>query len=883
MTPTLADFLSLAQTTTAWLLTYTVHSTLFLAAAWALSSRWSLPARELAWKTALVGGLITASLQLASPWKPALGTWSLGGEPALAASPIAEESGSLLAGGTPLPNSATIEVPPEATPVSRSSPTTLLASPSKSLLEAQVAPQGAPARTSLENWSAVVSAVWLTLAALGLGALAISYRRLRQRLADRRPIPEGSLAGLFQQLRERFLQRRRVELLQSRALQIPIARGVVRAEICVPEKALQLSRDEQESLLAHEMAHVARRDPAWLLLSRTLERLFFFQPLNRLARRQLQEIAEYRCDDWAAATTGRPLSLARCLTEVAQWNLRHPQSFPAPSMAAGGSALRRRVQRLVTASRQAPGLSEHGSRWLAVYTAFVVMAVAFTVPGFTRPAGDSAPSTETVSEAPTAPTAPEAPEAPKAAPTPARAPSPLPTPVSVSASLDSSATAPSASSAPTAPAAPAKASRPDRAATSASPPVKIPEIHVPAVRVPSVRVPATQVSPIQVPEVRVPAVQVPAIRVPKMTFTTPEGEEVEIPEINIPEIEIPEIHLEAFDTPIIEIPEIHIPEIHIPEIHIPEMEIPEGLSEEEMEELAENLERHLASIEPQMAEKLALAEEHLQRAVEEAQRAAEQAHEESARALEERVRSDVERQDQQNQVRKEAAERDARQAEERARALEERARSNVERQRRRNQERSESAEKQRVKAEERARVAAQRSREAQHRQQERQQESQERAEEQQERAEEQQERARVEAERTRQNRREERRQRERTERPSANEKGQTREQALRQEAELQLRLGLELEEIQRQLKAAKQQQKSTAQELRRAKQELRTKNNGQQELHKAPQDLAGVQERERRAKARLRELKQAYFAHPLYPPKHNWGNSSLPDDHRSYF
>ena len=39
-------------------------------------------------------------------------------------------------------------------------------------------------------------------------------------------------------------------------------------------------------MLAHEIAHLVRRDPQWLVLARAIEMVFFFQPLNRLARRR---------------------------------------------------------------------------------------------------------------------------------------------------------------------------------------------------------------------------------------------------------------------------------------------------------------------------------------------------------------------------------------------------------------------------------------------------------------------------------------------------------------------------------------------------------------------------------------------------------------------
>src|SRR5437763_7016557 len=72
----------LAQVALAWLLTYLLPSTLLLGLAWLASkplARWSVAAEETMWKLALVGALLTASLQLAAGWEPAAGRWRLAG------------------------------------------------------------------------------------------------------------------------------------------------------------------------------------------------------------------------------------------------------------------------------------------------------------------------------------------------------------------------------------------------------------------------------------------------------------------------------------------------------------------------------------------------------------------------------------------------------------------------------------------------------------------------------------------------------------------------------------------------------------------------------------------------------------------------------------
>ena len=62
----------------AWLLTYAVHGSLLLSLAW-LCTRYVRPYRlkEILWKTALVGGILTATLQVALGISPLTGRFDL--------------------------------------------------------------------------------------------------------------------------------------------------------------------------------------------------------------------------------------------------------------------------------------------------------------------------------------------------------------------------------------------------------------------------------------------------------------------------------------------------------------------------------------------------------------------------------------------------------------------------------------------------------------------------------------------------------------------------------------------------------------------------------------------------------------------------------------
>ncbi|HMI47907.1 MAG TPA: hypothetical protein VK481_04490, partial [Gemmatimonadaceae bacterium] len=62
-----------SSTALAWLLTYAIHSTVLLSRAWVLVRvrRWSPGGSELLWKSAILGGILTASAQLWLDVRPA--------------------------------------------------------------------------------------------------------------------------------------------------------------------------------------------------------------------------------------------------------------------------------------------------------------------------------------------------------------------------------------------------------------------------------------------------------------------------------------------------------------------------------------------------------------------------------------------------------------------------------------------------------------------------------------------------------------------------------------------------------------------------------------------------------------------------------------------
>ncbi len=344
----------------AWIGTYMLHSTLLLLGVFAITSGMSHSRgqlKETLWKLALVGGFVTATIQISSGHEP----WS--GRIDLLDSTVSEETrpSRKTAGATPAVDRSSLpDGTMEALPTGESDfSETMVSSETATSSEVTVSSEVTASLTGTDHppagrqtdWKRLLASTVLAALLVGLGFIVLDRTRLFRRFSGRNIVTDDSVRNVLDGLRLRAGLRRPVKLTWTKRIRIPVALGFFRPEICLPRRALtDLNPSEQTSMLAHELAHLKRHDPAWLGLAHCIERLFFFQPLNRIARRRLQEIAEYSCDGWAARQVGEPLILARCLTEVAEWASLPPlrAACPAPAvMVANRSALARRVTRLL--------------------------------------------------------------------------------------------------------------------------------------------------------------------------------------------------------------------------------------------------------------------------------------------------------------------------------------------------------------------------------------------------------------------------------------------------------------------------------------------------------------------------------------------------------
>ena len=213
---------------------------------------------------------------------------------------------------------------------------------------------------------------WLPMSLVAiwaLGALFVFARwlmaALRFRMLWRRAVPAGD-ASLHRQFRELSAElglRRAPMLMTHSQIAVPMAGGMVRPRILLPNDCALWEEGDRRLVLQHELVHVKRRDALFHLLASLAKALHWPNPLMWIAVRQMRSAAERATDDQVLeGGTGRP-EYARLLVEFASRQMSRPRpSTPAvASSMAKPDTVEARVLRILDPAqhRARPG-------WLAV-------------------------------------------------------------------------------------------------------------------------------------------------------------------------------------------------------------------------------------------------------------------------------------------------------------------------------------------------------------------------------------------------------------------------------------------------------------------------------------------------------------------------------------
>lgn len=207
---------------------------------------------------------------------------------------------------------------------------------------------GGPARTTLATAANTIVGIWAAGAGLNLALLLAGIWRLTRVRSRSHPILDRRWTDLARDMSRAYGLRRAVALLQSDHPTLIVTWGMVRPEVIVPRAAAEWTDDRARVVLAHELAHVQRRDWPVQMAAELLRAVYWFNPFAWIICRQLRHESEHATDDKVlnAGVDGghyasHLLDLARAVRD------RHEAWWPAPAIVRS-STLERRIAAMLS-------------------------------------------------------------------------------------------------------------------------------------------------------------------------------------------------------------------------------------------------------------------------------------------------------------------------------------------------------------------------------------------------------------------------------------------------------------------------------------------------------------------------------------------------------
>lgn len=204
---------------------------------------------------------------------------------------------SLLPGKSPIPadtlQSTVTGTDAGASPVMLDLNTSAGAAPQSTDMAGAFMPVEEAVQTASASWTDILAIVWLVGMIVMLAYCIMSYLRLKQRVADA-VIYSGDLCA--DGCKENSFEKhgKRYSIYQSEKVASPFVLGFFKPGIYIP---FQMTDQDMECVIAHEKAHIARKDHwikpiAFLLLS-----FYWFNPLVWVAYILLCRDIELACDE----------------------------------------------------------------------------------------------------------------------------------------------------------------------------------------------------------------------------------------------------------------------------------------------------------------------------------------------------------------------------------------------------------------------------------------------------------------------------------------------------------------------------------------------------------------------------------------------------------
>lgn len=240
-----------------------------------------------------------------------------------------------------------------------------------------------------------------------IGGLTYIERLKKQ---QQRSVPE-KCQFIFKKLVRRFPMKKTIRIAESALIKVPMVIGYLKPVILFPVGAInQLTHEEVEAVLAHELAHIYRNDYLLNIIQSFIEIIFYYHPAVWWISANIRTERENCCDDIAVQLFGNSLNYVKALLSLEEIQ-------PAPSLAMSFSSGRKnqllnRVKRILNQPQNKFNIMEKFTATSFLLGVLLLFSVSATIPAEDnleeqKITEATVQESEEVIEAPLSPTSPE--------------------------------------------------------------------------------------------------------------------------------------------------------------------------------------------------------------------------------------------------------------------------------------------------------------------------------------------------------------------------------------------------------------------------------------------------------------------------------------------
>ena len=199
---------------------------------------------------------------------------------------------------------------------------------------------------NLTHLAVILLAIWLCGFLIVFFIWLLRWQEISIAICSSVPLDEGREAEALRRQQCITGIRRRVDLLLSASALEPGIFGVARPVLVWPKGiSAHLENPHLESILAHELWHVRRRDNLTAALHMIVEAIFWFHPLVWWMGARLIEERERACDEAVLERGGEPHIYAESILKVCEFCVSSPLAFVS---GVTGADLKRRMVHIMS-------------------------------------------------------------------------------------------------------------------------------------------------------------------------------------------------------------------------------------------------------------------------------------------------------------------------------------------------------------------------------------------------------------------------------------------------------------------------------------------------------------------------------------------------------